>query len=66
MKKVFETIVVVQLNGFECGSLCFAKGIELLNGNDASTVEFASAQNSMSYSNNINHTKNGTISKSYI
>ncbi len=33
----------VQQNGFECGDLCFAKGIALLNGNDASTVEFSSA-----------------------
>ncbi len=33
----------VQENGFECGDLCFAKGIELLSGNDASTIEFASA-----------------------
>eukprot|EP01083_Nonionella_stella_P121760 365955_1 len=32
-----------QTNGYECGDLCFAKAIELLHGNDPSTIEFGTA-----------------------
>eukprot|EP01083_Nonionella_stella_P283807 966000_1 len=32
-----------QTNEFECGDLCFAKAIEILNGNDPSTIEFGTA-----------------------
>lgn len=56
----------MQEDGFECGDLCFAIAIELFRGKDAPTIEFASPDKIRCHTCNIDHRKDGCISKIYI